>query len=680
MIDEQRTKTDLIEELAVLRRRNGELETQLAQERRDLEGVRREVAERGRGEEALRESEIRYRRLFEDCPISLWEQDLSEIKLFIDALRESGVDDVRTYFRKHGGELVKYASLVRTVEVNRSTLRLFESETKEEFLGGTSRFFTEESYEAFGEALAAFADGSLVYEGEQVNQTLKGNRIRLALRASVYPDALDTWKKVLLSFIDITEQKEAEDALRESEQRLRHVLDHSRDMAYSFNLEKGSIEFVGAAAVQLFGYTADDLMAMGIAEANGRVHPEDWARLEEELNDLIERAPEHGSMVSEYRWKHKNGDYRWCSDNRSLVLGDDGQPTHVVGVIRDITNRKLAEEALRETQQRLHAVIEAVPLILWAVDTEGRITVSQGRALRALGVEDNEYVGRSVYEVYKNYPGNLAMIWRGLTGETSSKDTETGDRFWDNRCVPQFDENGEVVGLLGVSVDITDRKRAEEALAQVGVDERQRIRRDLHDSVGQDLTGLSSMARSLSRKLHGRALPEAEAADAIVRGIQQTLDDVQGAIKGLGPVEMDPLGLMVALEQLVETAQAQYDADVRYECVGAVGVEDNNSAMHLFRIAQEAINNAAKHARARHIVVSLSGGDGRVCLEIHDDGVGIGNDVEGSSGMGLRIMRYRANTVGADFRIEALAEGGTRVMCTCPQEKPVQGIGEDDGE
>ncbi|MDP7638459.1 MAG: ATP-binding protein, partial [Candidatus Hydrogenedentes bacterium] len=179
------------------------------------------------------------------------------------------------------------------------------------------------------------------------------------------------------------------------------------------------------------------------------------------------------------------------------------------------------------------------------------------------------------------------------------------------------------------------------------------------------LTGLSAMARSLSAKLHELSLPEAIRADELVEGIQQTHDDVQRAIKGMGPVEVDPLGLMVALEELVDATGNQLDVDIRFLCEEEVAVENHSSATHLYHIAQEAVTNALKHSKAEHITVSLSKNDDRLLLEIRDDGVGIGEDAKEPRGMGLRIMRYRAMTLGANLRMDSPSGGGTRIACAC---------------
>lgn len=258
--------------------------------------------------------------------------------------------------------------------------------------------------------------------------------------------------------------------------------------------------------------------------------------------------------------------------------------------------------------------------------------------------------------------GSLSFDWRHCRLDGTPFDVEV--------TLNKVVLGGEIC-LQGIIRDKTEEKRIEEAFSQISFREQERIRRDLHDSVGQDLTGLSGMARSLAKRLRNHSLPEAEAAENIVRGIQQTFDDVQRAIKGLGPVDLDPSGLMVALEQLVHTTQDQHDMDIRFVCKDQVTVENNSSATHLYRIAQEAITNAVKHANAEHITVSLMEENGRLSLEIHDDGVGIGEEAKHSEGMGLRIMRYRAKTLGAELRIDSPDGDGSCIRCTCtPRDLP----------
>jgi signal transduction histidine kinase len=215
---------------------------------------------------------------------------------------------------------------------------------------------------------------------------------------------------------------------------------------------------------------------------------------------------------------------------------------------------------------------------------------------------------------------------------------------------------------------IAQRQVLEAEVLNVSTREQQRIGQDLHDSVGQQLTGLSYMASSLAKGLATRSLPEAADAQMIVDGIQAALTEVRNAIRGLAPVEVDAEGLMVALNRLVTSTEERFGVECRFTCNGPVPVEDNSTATHLYRIAQEALHNAVKHAHADHVVVSLGRDKNQLVLEVSDDGTGLNGQSRSDSGMGLHIMHYRARMIAATLDVSSSEESGTAVTCTVKQE------------
>jgi signal transduction histidine kinase len=223
--------------------------------------------------------------------------------------------------------------------------------------------------------------------------------------------------------------------------------------------------------------------------------------------------------------------------------------------------------------------------------------------------------------------------------------------------------------MVGTIEDITDRKELEEELSRISAFEQQRIGQELHDGVGSELVGLALMAKGLQKSLEDKGLLDADAARELVESMQSTQRSVRGLIRGVRPVEVDAGGLMVALDELAEGTQALTNIPCEFTSGHAVSMGDDHVAAQLFHIAQEAVRNAVKHAGATRIAIGLDSADGRVTMWVRDDGKGIGGERREMSGMGLRIMRYRAGIIGAALDIRPAEDGGTLVACTVHQEQ-----------
>lgn len=222
---------------------------------------------------------------------------------------------------------------------------------------------------------------------------------------------------------------------------------------------------------------------------------------------------------------------------------------------------------------------------------------------------------------------------------------------------------------LGIATDITEGKQSEEhilrlerQIMEISERERERIGHELHDGLGQQLTGIAFLSKALSHKLDAQALPEAQEASQIVAMINQAVSETRQLARGLQPVEVEANGLMSALEGLANNVEALFHIKCGFHCSTPVLLHDRNSANHLYRIAQEAVNNAIKHGKAKHISIELAAPQGRIQLVVRDDGSGMDQlSSDNSPGMGLQIMRYRANLIGASLDIENGPDKGTRI-------------------
>lgn len=229
-----------------------------------------------------------------------------------------------------------------------------------------------------------------------------------------------------------------------------------------------------------------------------------------------------------------------------------------------------------------------------------------------------------------------------------------------------YNEAGEGVRFLGVSFDITPRKELERQLLEMTATAERYIGQELHDNVGQEITGLGLMAQTLSQRL-----PETNAeqrlAIRLVAGLNQLHKQIRALARGLIPVEMESKGLWAALDDLAASTSEQAGVDVKFECPEWVEMPDHAASMELYRISQEAVSNALRHGRPRTIHLSLTSQPDGLRLCIKDDGIGIPERPRESKGLGIRIMEHRAALIGGVLRIKPAEEGGTVVTVTLPR-------------
>jgi len=219
---------------------------------------------------------------------------------------------------------------------------------------------------------------------------------------------------------------------------------------------------------------------------------------------------------------------------------------------------------------------------------------------------------------------------------------------------------------VALTEEMAERERLEREVLDVGERERRRIGRDLHDSLGQMLTGTALAGQVLQEKLSARGVPEARDATRIVELVGEAIELTRSFSRGLDPVEIEGGGLGQGLRELAAKTSRLSPTRCEYHEVSPVVVGDSVTATHLYRIAQEAITNALRHGRAGVVGILLDGSRGRVRLTVHDDGVGIAVEGVRGQGMGLRIMAHRALIMGGTFEVRSEPGGGTTLVCEVP--------------
>jgi two-component system, LuxR family, sensor kinase FixL len=323
-----------------------------------------------------------------------------------------------------------------------------------------------------------------------------------------------------------------------------------------------------------------------------------------------------------------------------------------------------AETALKESEMRLRTIINSAPLILFAGNRDGTLTFKEGQGLKAVGLQPGVRAGTPVAEAFAAHPQILQHLPRVLAGEEFSAIVELGLFAFACRYSPVLGKDGAVVGFIGVATNITEQQRLERQILEISDREQARIGQDIHDGLCQQLVSVAFDANSLERQLAAAQRPERGLAERIASFMDKAITEARQLSRGLFPIRLEGDGLALALEELSQTTRERFGVECTLVSDKRVREKDPVVATHLYRIAQEAINNALKHGHARHIQIRLIPSDAGLNLEVEDDGSGLNPEsVSRSQGMGLHIMEYRARSIGGRFEVGSARLGGTRVSC-----------------
>ena len=342
-----------------------------------------------------------------------------------------------------------------------------------------------------------------------------------------------------------------------------------------------------------------------------------------------------------------------------------GNPARLEGTGHILANRHEIASAVLDT-------VEAVVLI---VESSGRI-VTSNRVCEALtGFSSAELDGKSLWELFPQQ--QECDQFRSAFHQTLSKPsryeyqgtwTMRNDSFrwieWALRSVALRDAMVQLVVATGI--DRTERKRLENTVVEISGREQRRIGQDLHDGLGQHLTGIAFLTKVHERALAEKELPDSANAAKIVTLVNEAIQKTRELAHGLMPVPAQSHGLMAALQQWAAEVEDVFHITCRFECDDAVLVADDTVANHLYLIAQEAVHNAIKHGNARNVVIGLRAGVDEGALTVRDDGHGLPTVLPSQAGMGFRTMRGRAAIIGGTLHAHRADGGGTLVMCLFP--------------
>jgi PAS domain S-box-containing protein len=323
--------------------------------------------------------------------------------------------------------------------------------------------------------------------------------------------------------------------------------------------------------------------------------------------------------------------------------------------------------------ETFHILAKTAHEAIFLIDEHGIIQFVNPAAETLFGYKVKELLGKNIQQLMpsphselhddyiKDYlkTGNKKVIGKGRQLLGQRKD---GSQF------PMYISLGEIqlkhIHLFaGLIMDLSVQQKLQREILAIPAREQQRIGEELHDGLGQQLTGLSMLAQSLLNKA---SKPEYELASQIASGLHEALTQVRALARGLMPIQIYADGFMISLKEITESIEQQSNIPIKLQIDNVVLLFDDATATHLYRIVQESLNNAVKHAEASRINVSLKIELDHGVLEIIDNGIGIPLDLEDSTGLGLNIMKHRCGLFDGEITINPAGERGTKVCCRFP--------------
>lgn len=533
------------------------------------------------------------------------------------------------------------------------------------------------------------------------------NQQRL-MHSTMFPVLEDGEVKQVFSLdVDITEHKLTEESLRKSEQRYKTLLE-----TIPYGIEEidraGCITFANKSLHKIYGYPEGQLIGKKIY---------DLSALETDRDKLCQRF---AAMTKEqllpipYETRSRTEDGRIIDlqVNWNYKREDSGKATGFIAVVTDISDRKRAEEALKKSEERFRSFMETARDLMYMTDKAGYFTYVNKSMARTLGYSKRELVGMHITGILSKQDlkffkpkreelrvkGQISLetVWIAKNGKTIHGELTV---------VGIYDDKGVFSGSRAVFHDITDRKHAEDEILELnrelekrvtrrtvrlikahrqllqeveerkslekeilGISEREKrlVGQELHDSIGQQFAGIAFMTKVLEQRLAEKDPEEAKKAAQIAQLVNDAMEQARGLAKGLHPVDLNSGNLSSALEELAITTGKLFNVHCDLKCDRPYQEYSAETAVHIYRIVQEAITNAVKHGNAKNIHIGLARATNKSVLTVKSDGRDFPHLSRGNSGMGLHIIDHRVEMIGGSKDIRQGEQNGTILTCVFP--------------
>ena len=494
-----------------------------------------------------------------------------------------------------------------------------------------------------------------------------GHYVTLLDSPCVVRDAAGKVVRIVGVAIDISEQASAQEALRASQELLQIVAAGTGDWLILVDTER-RVQFInrGIRALSresIIGQRLDEIAV-----------PEDRPSILAALTQVLQTGESVDLQLA------SSGNDGRMFDSRIRAVRAPAGITGAVINITEITDRQAAQR-LRETQARMFELLHEGVVV---IDINNMIRMVNPAFERMFGFQAGTAIDTSIDDLIAQPPGMrrdhldqhlLGMITEppGLTPVEFKCRRRDGSIF-DAACVATLTHVDAETHRLAVITDVTERRGLEREILEIAGREQLRIGSDLHDGLGQDLTGVALMLRSVVAQLRKENSSARTDVKDIISLVNGAIESTRARARGLAPVGADRGGLIAGLQSMAVRGMERYGVRAHFNTSLKEPLTlDDGAATHLYRIAQEAFTNAIRHGRVTQVTIDLATADGTLTLSIQDNGRGFDERNATNNGMGMKLMRYRAQMLGGDVTIANNKGGGVVVRCTCPHRAPLAG-------
>ena len=468
-----------------------------------------------------------------------------------------------------------------------------------------------------------------------------------------------------------------ESELKLSNDRLHQAVEAGKCVGWDWDVKTGCDRWFGDLRT-MFGIQSDTYYG-DVEEFRHRIYPEDQALVWEAVADARQKRE---PFTAEFRVLHLDGTVRWVTEGGQFYYSANGDAVRMLGMAVDITERKQAEQALREGEERFRLVANTAPVLIWMSGTDKLCNYVNQRWLEFTGRPLEDELGNGWAEGV--HPEDLKGCMDTYTQAFDRREyfqmeyrlrRHDGQYRWLSAIgVPRFNPDHSFAGYIGSCTDVTEHKLAEESLADMGrklieahEEERTWIARELHDDVNQRMALLAVELDRWNQQLPPSAVELHDHIHHAIQRLSNIATDIQALSHRLHSSKLEYLGLVAAAKSFCRELSEQHQVEIDFRDMAMPRSMPKEISLCLFRVLQEALQNAMKYSGVRHIKVELRGTEGEIQLTVSDLGIGFDpQDAIHRRGLGLISMRERMQLVRGEISIKSQPGSGTTIHARVP--------------